>query len=81
MFISHALDVGLADERKGVREIFENSGPHFLKGEFFMPAPSHENLEILEELQITVTLLRNMAKAAISGFRMPAAASGIPKRL
>jgi hypothetical protein len=32
-------------------------------------------------LEITVTLLANMAKAAISGFRMPAAAIGIAMAL
>ncbi len=39
------------------------------------------NLEIREVLQITVTLLANMAKAAISGLRKPAAAIGIPSAL
>jgi hypothetical protein len=39
------------------------------------------NLDILAVLQMTVTLLANMAKAAISGFKMPAAVSGIPKTL
>jgi hypothetical protein len=39
------------------------------------------NLEIREVLQITVTLLANMARAAITGFRMPAAAIGMPMAL